>query len=103
MYHHNINIAVFGENSFLKNIVETIPSMDYLDCTVICLENFDPALAAQSDIIIFNGRANFHEARGCASQMHIWWHAWKPGRRNVFPLRIATRWMTFGKCLFQSL
>lgn len=66
MYNHIINITVFGENSFLKNIVETIPSMDYLDCTVICLENFDPSLAAQSDIIIFNGRANFHEARGCA-------------------------------------
>ena len=68
MYHHTINISIFGEDALLKNVMEAFPPQEHLDWTVTCCKNFDPALASRSDVLIFNGPEDSAAARAHARQ-----------------------------------
>lgn len=63
MYHHTINVTIFGKNDLLKDVMEALPPEEYLDCAVTCRERFEPEIAARSDVIIFSGPADFRAAR----------------------------------------
>lgn len=66
MYHHTINVAIFGENALVKDAIASLPPHEHLDCSVESHKSFDPDVAARSDVIIFNGPADFSEARATA-------------------------------------
>lgn len=66
MYHHTINISIFGENLLLKTVIEAIPPAEHLDWTVACHNSFDPDPASRADVLIFNGPDDFPAARASA-------------------------------------
>ena len=68
MYHHTINIFIFGESGLLKDVIEALPRTEHLDWTVTCHKNFAPALAGQADVIIFTGPEDFRTARAGAGE-----------------------------------
>lgn len=68
MYHHTINIFIFGESGLLKDVIEALPRTEHLDWTVSCHKNFAPVLAGQADVIIFTGPEDFRTARAGAGE-----------------------------------
>lgn len=66
MYNRTINISIFGENNLLQKVLESMAPLERLDWAAACRASFDSELAAQSDVIIFNGIADFRVARASA-------------------------------------
>lgn len=68
MYLHNIKFAVFGAYEPLMKILETADPGERMAIAASCGAGYDPRLAAEADVIIFNGPGDFAAARADAKE-----------------------------------
>jgi diguanylate cyclase (GGDEF)-like protein/PAS domain S-box-containing protein len=54
MYHRRVHVCIYADGLFLENALKGVPTPDNLECVVTTSASPDPALAADSSIIILD-------------------------------------------------